>query len=424
MIQHKRRSISRKTTNLLVVVLSIAFVILAVMIYFYSQPLVEREWRLDTIKVFFRALVHPIREIPTPAGEHSSITTIEGITPTQAGQTDSAPPDITSTELPASTPIPLPVTAQLPAPPFEGEGVNNCGAATLSMLLTYYNWSGDQYMISTVIKPVFEDRNVNMEELAFYVREYKPELQVVYRSGGDDSLLRGFIAAGFPVIVETGLAISEAFWVNDDMWAGHYLLVTGYDDENGVFTIQDSYLGPNRTVAYADLNKNWQAFNYIYMVVYPTENESQILGVMGNAWNVDSSIQNALRISLEETAATPGNAFAWFNLGSNLVQAGRYDEAVTAFDKARTIGFPQRMLRYQFTPFEAYFHAYQMDDVLALTEYALTVTPDSEEALLWRGWAYYRLGNRNGALDLMRQALEARPGFQEAEEALQYIETH
>ena len=39
--------------------------------------------------------------------------------------------------------------------------------------------------------------------------------------------------------------------------------------------------------------------------------------------------------------------FAWFNLGSDLVYFDRYEEAALAYDKARELGLPLRMFRYQ-----------------------------------------------------------------------------
>ena len=107
--------------------------------------------------------------------------------------------------------------------------------------------------------------------------------------------------------------------------------------------------------------------------------------------------------------ASPDNAFAWFNLGTNLTYFERYIEATDAYDKARAIGLPQRMLRYQFGPFIAYFHSGQMDDLLTLTEYALKITPSSEEALLWYGWAMYRQGKSSAALESFQKALERNP---------------
>jgi tetratricopeptide (TPR) repeat protein len=110
---------------------------------------------------------------------------------------------------------------------------------------------------------------------------------------------------------------------------------------------------------------------------------------------------------LQKHAPIQHNPFAWFNMGTNLVYFERYREAIDAYDTARQLGLPQRMLRYQFGPFLAYFHGSRNDELLALTEYALGVTPNSEEALLWRGWALYRAGKSQEAMDHFNQALEA-----------------
>jgi len=94
---------------------------------------------------------------------------------------------------------------------------------------------------------------------------------------------------------------------------------------------------------------------------------------------------------------------------------------VTAFDNARNLGLPQRMLRYQFSPFFAYFHTGKIDELLTLTNYALQRTDNSEEALLWHGWALYRQGDTTGAISDWRKALKARPDYQDALYALDFV---
>ncbi|RME91379.1 MAG: hypothetical protein D6770_00495, partial [Anaerolineae bacterium] len=121
------------------------------------------------------------------------------------------------------------------------------------------------------------------------------------------------------------------------------------------------------------------------------------------------------------TEVHPEDAFAWFNLGTNLVALERYAEAAQAYDTARNLGLPQRMMRYQFGPFIAYFHAFRIDDLLALTEYALQRTPNSEEALLWHGWALYRRGDVQGALADWNRALAAHPGYADAQYAIDFV---
>ena len=79
------------------------------------------------------------------------------------------------------------------------------------------------------------------------------------------------------------------------------------------------------------------------------------------------------------------------------------------------------MLRCQFGPFLAYFHTGRTDDLLALAECTLERTPNSEEALLWRGWAHYRLGRTAAARADFQQALGLRPGYGDAVYALDFL---
>jgi len=49
--------------------------------------------------------------------------------------------------------------------------------------------------------------------------------------------------------------------------------------------------------------------------------------------------------------------------------------------------------------------------LLTLTEYALSRTANSEEALVWHGWALYRKGDAQAAGEEFHKALDAHPGF-------------
>ncbi|HEX7556766.1 MAG TPA: hypothetical protein VF338_09095, partial [Leptolinea sp.] len=198
----------------------------------------------------------------------------------------------------------------------------------------------------------------------------------------------------------------------------------GYDDAAGTFLTQDVFTGPDVEVKYPDLDKRWQSFNRVYILVYPAEKEEEIKQMMGEDWNADTNRKKALETALSETKSEPNNIFAWFNLGSNLVYFERYEEASVAYDTARKIGFPQRMLRYQFGPFLAYFHSLRTADLQTITDYALLRTANSEEALLWEGWAQYRLGHSSVALEYFQKALDARPGYADAAYALDYVRTN
>ena len=58
---------------------------------------------------------------------------------------------------------------------------------------------------------------------------------------------------------------------------------------------------------------------------------------------------------------------------------------------------------------------------MALTDYALQRTPNSEEALLWHGWGLYRQGDSNGAIADFMAALEANRFYQDAQYALDFV---
>jgi tetratricopeptide (TPR) repeat protein len=299
--------------------------------------------------------------------------------------------------------------------------MNNCGPASLAMYLRYYGWGGDQFTISELLKPRREDRNVNVEELVYWVRTRAGWLGAEFRVGGDIELMKRFLAAGIPVLIEESMELDEPAPFSQDYWAAHYLLLTGYDDDQGVFIGQDSFTGPDRIVTYEDVDQAWRSFNRVYILVYPMQQEDTVKDILGPHWDVRYNRQHALEVAQAEAEADPEDAFAWFNVGTNLVYFERYNDAASAYDTARTLGLPQRMTRYQFGPFFAYFHTFRTDDLMALAEHALRVTRNSEEALLWRGWGHFRLGDRSSAIADFQAALEANPYYQDAQYALDFV---
>jgi len=388
-------------------------------------PVYDRlSWRLDFAWIYVHSLLNPIQAMPTAKPGPQIIRVdmpTETPVPTSTG-TPTPTPEFTATALPS--PTPLPASVSLPAPVYEKQDMNNCGPASLTMYLRYYGWKGNQQDVMAVVKPLRDDRNVNVEELAYFVRTQAGWLNTQYRVGGDLDLLRRLLAAGIPMMVEESFHDDQSYWPGDDLWAAHYLLITGYDQENKIFIGQDSFRGPDQKVPEATLDQYWQAFNRVYILVYLPNQEETVKAILGTNWDVDANRQHALEVAQAETQSMPNNAFAWFNLGTNLTYFERYIEATDAYDKARAIGLPQRMLRYQFGPFIAYFNSGQLDDLLTLTEYAKKVTPSSEEDLLWYGWAMYRQGNTAAAIESFQAALDRNPTYKDAQYALNFAQTN
>jgi tetratricopeptide (TPR) repeat protein len=373
-------------------------------------------WRAEKFNLYVKNVINPPGPVPTALP-----VTPAAHTPTAAITKPVASPAAT---LPATaTSAPMAAQVSLDSPPWEKQTPNNCGPATLSMAMHMYGWDGDQGVIAEQIKPVLQDRNVNPEEMAYYVRNFAGWLRTEYRVAGDIDLLRRLIAARYPVIIEgtTKLDPNDALGPNDDLWAAHYLLLTGYDDAAQTFHVQDSYHGADLTVSYAQLETEWKPFNYLYILLYLPGEEEELKSILGADWDADQNRQRALEIAQADTAADPSDAFAWFNLGSNLVYFERYDEAALAYDRSREIGLPLRMFRYQFGPFISYFQSNRNDDLLVLTDYARGVTEMSEETWLWYGWGLYRKDDFKGARAAWNKALSIHPGYADATYALGFV---
>lgn len=418
---------SKKKTLLTGFAIFTGLIILAVIVWNIPGIQERYGWRLDFARAYVRGVINPVKPLPTPRVVYAASfpTETPQSTPVPTQEVDVLTPTSSSSPAPTPTitptPTPLPPQVLLPEPEYVKQDINNCGPATLAMALKFYGWKGTQEDIAKEVKPMRDDRNVNVEELAQYVLHNVGWLRLQYRVGGNIDRLRQFIAAGIPVMIEETFMMEESYWPNDDRWAGHYLLLTGYDDEQKIFIAQDSFVSPNLRVGYSDLDKNWQSFNRVYIVLYYPEQEDTVKAILGEDWDLDKNRMNALKQAQYETQQEPSNAFAWFNVGTNLVYFDRYHEAAQAYDQARKIGLPQRMLRYQFGPFMAYFHDFRIDELMALTEYALKITPNSEEAMLWRGWGLYRLGKREEAYKMFLKALGEHPGYADAQYAIQYV---
>lgn len=367
------------------------------------------EWRIDAAISSLRCAVYGCDTLPAPNVEITSITA-----PTPQPTMTGFP-----TPVPSPTPFPLPEEVLLPAPPWVKQDWNNCGPATLSLALQFYGWGGDQFDIADVVKPFRGDRNVNIEELVYFVRTQAGWLDGVYRVGGDIDTLRRFIAAGYPVIVEKGIVIESDG--PDGGWAGHYLLLTGYDDERGAFLSQDTYNGADRWISYEVLTEEWEAFNYIYLVIFPVADREAIHTLLGGALDEDENRRHALEMAQQALEQNPDDAFAWFNLGTNLLYFERYEEAAVAYENALALGLPWRFLRYQFGPYITYFNLGRFNDLLDLTNATLELTTNAEESLLWRGWARVMLNDTAGGVEDFRAALEINPLYHDALYALEYL---
>ena len=291
----------------------------------------------------------------------------------------------------------------------EYQGWNNCAPSSLGMVLSYYGRTEAQAEVAPFLKSDPNDKNVSPHEFTAYVESIGFQTHVGV--GGDLDLLKRLLVAGYPVIVE--------FWFepepNDGM--GHYRVLFGYDERSETFQAHDSYLGPNVTVSYPDLDSGWQVFNRSYLVIYPAESQAAVESVLTENNRGRQMWEQALHTAQQELSQDENNAFAWFNLGTSALGLGDTRLAAQAFDWARHLGLPWRMLWYQFGPFEAYWAQERYADVVTLAEAHLEESA-AEEWYYWRGRAREMTGDRAGARSDYAAAIELNANFIAAKEAL------
>lgn len=327
----------------------------------------------------------------------------------------SAPPTHSPSVTPAPsnhTPLqPIQTAVQLDGVTHEAQRFNNCGPTTLRMYLSFFGYRQDtQVEIANVLKPNKDDRNVSPGELVQYAIQKGFQAQV--RVNGDSDKLKTFLSNGLPVMIEEGYDPERAH----QGWMGHYLLLTGYD-ENGI-TAQDSYNGPNQFVSWQMLDDHWRHFNRTYIVLYTDAQADMVRTVIGEDADNATMYAKAAQRAQDEWNVRPDDAFAAFNLGTSLVGLEEYEAAAQAFDEARLLKLPWRMLWYQFGPYEAYYRVERYDEVIALADATLKPTGDLEESYYYKGLALEKLGQMAQARAAFEQALKLNAHYDAARRAL------
>ena len=311
---------------------------------------------------------------------------------------------------------------------------NNCGPATLAMGLSALGLEVTQYDTASFLKPSYEDRNVTPQEMVEYVNT-RTDLRALNRVNGNIDTLKRLIANDFPIILEVGdRAPSEVAWLDSEPgvayrdWWGHYLLAAGYDDSLDEIWVFDSLIWDIETednntpdghpYSYEDLLTFWPQFNGSYIILYSAERESELAAILGADFDMVTMWQRALERNQAALESQPDNAFLWFNLGTAYNSLGRHEEAASAFDKARTVGLPWRMLWYQFGPYEAYYNTGQYQQIILLANATLATRPFFEESFFWRGKAEEALDDVASAQKDYQAAIDFNPNFIPAVDAM------
>jgi tetratricopeptide (TPR) repeat protein len=326
---------------------------------------------------------------------------------------------------PTATAWPVPAAARMSGFTHVYQEWNNCGPATMVMALTYFGRVHSQRDTAQVLRPNQEDRNVTPQEMAAFVNS-QDGLRSIARVNGDLNLLKRLLANNIPVIIEIGFdPPGEYQWLG---WYGHYLLPVAYDDASSQVWVYDSWLGTSE-IPQTNADPNGRVLTYDELesigrnLTAPT---SFSMNPNKRHWSMNYWARRSMTrpcgkpvwTALSRRRQDEGNAFYWFNLGTTYNALGQFDKAALAFDQARAIGLPWRMLWYQFGPYEAYYQTGRFDDIVLLADSTLQDRPYFEESFYYLGLAQAGLGDYTSARENLEKARAFNPNFAEAAQAL------
>lgn len=205
---------------------------------------------------------------PTPPSPAASATPepTTTLSPTHTPVPTTTPtPTSTPTPTPTATPTPLPETVLLEPMNHQQQTFNNCGPASVAILLGYYGHWITQHQVNEQIKP---------RPSMFEMMDYMPQHQLMarmYQGPPSRNPIRLLLANDIPVIILQRLEPGSS--------SGHYRVVQGYDDVSREFISDDPLLGPDFRIDYDTFTKLSGKFAP-FIAVYPPEMDPLVHSLM------------------------------------------------------------------------------------------------------------------------------------------------
>ncbi|MFA5135977.1 MAG: C39 family peptidase [Patescibacteria group bacterium] len=313
-----------------------------------------------------------------------------------------------------STTVELPSEHIIPQKTHVFQTYNNCGPASLSMLLSYVNISVSQHELGSILRPYQntqgnnDDKSVTLDELAREAEKY--DLVAYHRPNGTVNLLKRLVAENIPVMVRT--------WTKQGEDIGHYRIVRGYDDISKEFVQDDSLQGSNIRYDYKEFEELWKAFNYEFFIIAEPAQKETIQKILPDKGNPTHAWKKAIQDTESRLKADPDNVYARFNLSVAYYYGGNYEKAVREFEKVER-HLPSRMLWYQIEPIQAYYKLKNYTRVLEMTDKIISNQNRAfSELYILRGKTYFDLNDKTNAKEEFSKAIYFNRNLPEAQEAL------
>jgi DNA-directed RNA polymerase specialized sigma24 family protein len=348
----------------------------------------------------------------------TSISVTDALTTTNPG--DFRPWFNSNAIIPPKAFINLEHTVLITEPVTDTDIIRQSGSNSMDVMVRF--WGSVENSTDGLLPGI---RRVNMSpfDIVRFINS-STNLRALSRVGGDINTLKRFVAAGFPIIIERGVDGTPVGGVSD--WNGTFDVVNGYDDAQQSISMLSSYRVPGifyANIYYGSFEKQWQAFNYEYLVIYKPVQEEMVNQILGSQANtVENYHQAAQKASIDayNSIYVRDQFFAWFNTGLNLTYLHNYTDAVTTFDQAFIVykkipeaEVPWRMFWYQTDFYQAYFGVERYQDVIDLATMILNGpgNPQNEMSYYWRALAEEKLGQKIGAMQDLEASLRINPKF-------------
>ncbi|GGJ33709.1 C39 family peptidase [Deinococcus roseus] len=148
---------------------------------------------------------------------------------------------------------------------------NNCGPQALSSVLSYYGVQVNQAKISQSLKAC-PTCYMRADVIDPYVKTFG--LRAQRFQNGALGHLKVLVRGGFPVMVLQ--------YLKKPGEVPHFRIVTGFDETQKLFYINDPYYAPNATISYQDFETLWgDLYSREFIVVYPEVQKSKLGKLLG-----------------------------------------------------------------------------------------------------------------------------------------------
>ncbi len=315
------------------------------------------------------------------------------------------------------TEISLPNSHLIPGGTHVFQTFNNCGPASLSMALSFFDIFVSQQELGNELRPWQstsgdnDDKSVTLEELEAKAKDYG--FLTYHRPNGDIKLIKSFIAEDIPVVMRT--LLEEG---ND---IGHYRVVFGYDDTTGHVIQNDSLQGKGLYYTYDELLALWKPYGYEYLVLVPEAKQAIAERILGENVEVNLAWQNAVINLQKEVAANPNDLDLAMSLSVAYYHVGNYEKSIEVFEQIEP-RLPFRTLWYQIEPLKSYQELRRYDEVLPRIENVLTNHNRAySELYQMRGEIYLDQGRVSEAREQFELAIYYNENYEPARESLQRL---